>query len=196
MIEDLSKIYDLLYHHVIVLTKVNRAKDCSINFDGTSEKLGKVLEFTGYLKVVDPISKSVILCQIKDEFIVNNALILGHVISSIQVSTMLDAIPTSVVSKIIQEDSSIKFEAHPYFEGRRKNQLLSSEVINRRGDEIIEWLRKKRIPARRDCVDNSIIIADSVRLKSPYESPCDYTNHKNMVVLKRLKNIVDSRPSN
>lgn len=193
MIEDLSKIYDLLYHHVIVSTNVNRTKDCSINFNRTSEESGKVLEFTGYLKVVDPISKSVILCQIENEIIFNNALILGHVISSIQISTMLDAIPTSIVSKIIQEDSLIKFEAHSYFEGSN-HQSVSSEVINRREEEIIEWLRKKRIPAQHDCVDNSIIVADSVRLKPPYDSPCDYTNCKNMVVLKRLKNIVDSRP--
>lgn len=193
MIEDLQRVYDLIYHHVSVSTVVERAKDCSINFPTTLDEPGKFLEFTGYLKVVDPITKSAILCQIEDETIVNNVLILGHVINSIQISSKPDAISASVVSRIIQKDSSIKFEAHPYSKGKADDRLVRSEVITWRQGAIIEWLEKNRIPAKHDSANNCILIADCVRLKPPYQFLSDYVC-PNRIVLKRLKHIVDSRP--
>lgn len=193
MIEDLVRAYDLLYHHVSVLTTVRQTKDCSINYTTISDEPGEFLEFTGYLKVVDPISKSVILCQVEEGTIVNNVLILGHVINTIQISTKPDSIPVSVVSGIIQKDSLTKLKAHPYSKGEAANSLVKSETIDKREEAIIKWLKKNRIPAKYDGVNSCILIADCVKLKPTYQFLSDYIC-PNRIVLKRLKHIVDSRP--
>lgn len=193
MVLDLEKAYKLQYHHVIVSTNVERSKNCSIKFVKTSSEPGEKLEFFGYLKVVDPISKSAILCQIKEETVVDNILILGHVIIDIQLSGELDEIPTDNVSRIVQQASQTKIQTHPYF-ARNTTDRHTSEDLIRRKREIIDWLKRNRIPVEQDCANNAdLLIADSVRLKPPYQYDSDYIC-PTRIVLKRLKHIVDSMP--
>lgn len=191
--EDIAKLH---YKHVEVKTKLRRRPDFSHTFclpisdDQTSE-----LTFSGYLKAVDPISKSTILCKINDEQIIEqNLLILGHHITYVKCTNRDDSIPPTEVERIIETSCRLELSNHPFFNRNSPSEELSGEQLDKRRVEISDWLSRLRIPNRLDEVNGEIIVADTVRIKPPYEFTSDYIC-PTRIVLNRVKQIVDSRAS-
>lgn len=180
----------LIYHHVKVKTKVNKPAEFVSNEFFYSDDRFKNLIYTGYLKALDPITKSAILCIIDNKAVTKNILILGHIIDKIQLSHEENAIPTIEVQQILQADTQLRQAGHPYF--NQKASPITEEEQHKRRDEILSWLAKNRIPAVLDEATDDIIVADSVRIKAPYEDATDYSC-PTRVVLKRIKQIVENR---
>lgn len=187
---------ELLHQHVVVTTTVKikpGSQDVQPEFLKIDNKLldqERKLMYTGYLKALDPITKCTILCSIDRGAISNNILILGNNIDEIRISCTPEVISTTEVERIIKVDTLNRQSKHPYFAQRISS--LTAEELHRRRDDILEWLARNRIPAILNQDGNEIVIADSVKLKAPYESSSDYIC-PTRVVLKRVKQIVDSR---
>lgn len=189
-------VSELLYQHVVVISTVKikaGTQDVHPEFLEVDNKLldhEQNLVYTGYLKTLDPITKCTILCSIECGTVTNNILILGHIIDEIKISCNQETISTSEVEQIIKSDTLKRQSNHPYF--AQKISSLTTEELHRRRVDILEWLARNRIPARLNQDGNEIIIADSVKLKPPYDSSNDYVC-PTRVVLKRIKQIVDNR---
>lgn len=185
---DRKEPIDRQYHHVRVATTVRKASDFdpqkSFPFVVRNQSSDKLV-YVGYLKALDPISKSAILCQIENSEITKNIIILGHCIEEINLSEENDLIPPCDVRRIVELEQSQKFTNHS------SHSLTDQEVKDRR-DEIVGWLRKLRIPANVDAITNEVIVADSVRIRPPYESATNYIC-PTRIVLSRIKRIVESR---
>lgn len=202
---DLEKLQPLLYRPVLIKTTIAKGYDFQNRYfaprDDTNNKFAC---FAGYMKCVDPISGSIILCQINDKNqITKNILILGNNVSDIsaihdkneEVTTRYCDLQVQRIKNIIEKDSNGKLESHPHFSraSRLAALALEPEDLSRRQKEIIEWLRHNRIPCDiSEEQTTDIIVADSVRIRPPYEQDCDYVCPTN-TVLRRLKAIIDSR---
>lgn len=193
---DWSCVSELLYHHVEISTtiKINiKAQEVRMEFLLVDDNLlynEQRLVYTGYLKALDPITKCAILCVIDCDTVTNNILILGQVIEKIELSRKTDTIPVSKVEQTIQRDTLKRQASHPYFAHRKYS--ITKEELQRRRDNILEWLLRNRIPATINENGQEIIIADSVKLKPPYEESNDFIC-PTRVVMKRIKQIVDTR---
>lgn len=191
---DVAKI--LLYCHVDVSTQINRSCDyrstfCSPAQTPSSKQDSKKLVYTGYLKAFDPITKSVILCNIENELVSENILILGRHITTITKSdnSVVNLSPNQV-QEVINSGVSLKLVRHPYL-GLSKSYSDEAE-LSKRCEEIMEWLKKNRIPVERR--DNDLIVAEVVKIKPPYEHATDYIC-PTRTILERLKRIIESRPN-
>lgn len=205
---NLHEAAKLLYNHIDVITTIKRGRDFQSEFlreckisancdDNSDQNKSHELVYTGYMKAIDPLTKSIILCTIEDNQITNNILILGHNIYNIQLSAVNNnpnnVVPPSEVKQIIETDTSAKIANHSFFyrPENTKISLSKDELIERR-DEILDWLKKNRIPVSINKETNEVIIADSVRVRAPYEHESDYIC-PTRIVLKRIKQIIDSR---
>lgn len=190
MTSNLDSISRLLYNHVNVVTTIKRTDDFQCPFASLHNQM---LIYSGYLKVIDPLTKSTILCSIDSQkrIVTNNLFILGHTISEIQLSDIASrtaALDVQDVQHIIETDTATKTLSIPYF----KRVLLDEEELNQRRQEIFDWLKKNRIPVDLNPMNNEIEIAKSVRIRAPYEHESDYIC-PTRIVLSRIKSIVDSR---
>lgn len=189
---DISTISGLLYHHVDVITKHKRRPDFQEDFVDLE---AQSLIYSGYLKAIDPHTKSVVLCRISSDKLVNdNALILGHNICDIKLSNYKsdDAITVEEVEEIIQSDREKRLESHPLFDQR---YVCSKEELDFRRDLILNWLRKNRLPVSCDFDNGDIIVCGRAKIKPPYKNTKDFIC-PTRVVLKRLQHIVNSMPDN
>jgi hypothetical protein len=186
-----EKAKELLFKRVDVETNVKKSKDFSSDF---SSHDGKQLIFTGYLKTVDPISHSVILCQpdTDDKSIAKNILILGQNICDVR--STLDSNPKSLtevdLKALITNEHAIKLGNHPYFYKSAARQNLTEQELIATQAKVISWFKKYRIPIVLDDQSQELIVADCVRIRPPYEHETDYIC-PTRVVLKRIKYIVD-----
>jgi len=194
-----EKAKELLYAHIDVETNIKKSKDFKSEFvpnsnhlEGLSDQDQRELTFTGYLKAIDPISYSVILCQIdpNTRSIVSNILILGRNICDIHQSThSLDQDFLSRADVASYCDNYLSsLNDHPYF--CRSSTSLSGEELHDSQTRIISWLTKYRIPIELDEKTQELIVAESVRIKPPYKHETDFIC-PTRVVLKRIKHIVD-----
>lgn len=197
MVLDLEVIGNLMFKFVTVRTNIRRTKDFESDFsidkpefpNGTNNQT--LLTYSGYLKAFDPITKSAILCSIENNKVINNILILGHSIDQIQLKQ--NDKYCNEARQIIEADSIEKSSQHPYFHRPGVNSITDEELLKRRED-IISWLKKNRIPMEVNQDTSEIIIAESARVRPPYEHEIDYIC-STRIVLTRLKHIIDSRPS-
>uniref|UniRef100_A0A6G1SDS3 AD domain-containing protein n=1 Tax=Aceria tosichella TaxID=561515 RepID=A0A6G1SDS3_9ACAR len=193
-----EKAKELLYTHVNVETNIKKSKDFTSDFLLHSKHLDEStipdkrrLTFTGYLKAIDPISHSVILCQIERETrSINNILILGRNICDIHQSTSdpdQDYLSKEDVANYCDNYVS-SLNNHPYF-CKPSTSLTSQELIESQ-TRIVSWLKKYRIPIELDEKSQELVVAECVRIKPPYKHESDFIC-PTRVVLKRIKNIVD-----
>lgn len=185
----------LMYECVDVLTNIDRARDfdCPFaprNYLKAQDEGREKLVYSGYLKAIDPITKSVILCNLKDKALCQNILILGrHIVDITKSDYSIDSLATEEVQTIIQNDSSRRLKDHPFH--RKEHPSLTEAELSDRCDEIMRWLSKNRIPAGRCGKD--IVVAETVRIKPPYEHVTDYIC-PTRIILDRLKRIIELRP--
>lgn len=167
-------IAQLLYHQVHITTTADSPN------------------FVGYLKAFDPISRSVIVCKVEDSEVIENVIILGQHIIRVELINPEDSILACEVQKVVESDTLRRLSKVPFLRLNTSCSLLSKEELEHRRNDIQAWLIKNRIPVKVDSSSGDIIIADSVRVRSPYENTTDYTCPSG-TVLKRFKHIVDSR---
>lgn len=193
---NLASISELLYKNVEVITTIKmniKSEDprpAFLHIKNDLSVVEKRLVYKGYLKAFDPISKSTILCSIDKETVINNILIIGQIIDEINLALEPGAISPSKVEQVVQADTLRRQTGHPFFIHR--TSIITKEELLERRDEILKWLGKNRIPAKMNQDELEIIIADSVKLRPPYENSTDYIC-PTRVVLKRIKQIVDNR---
>lgn len=196
--ESTIKESNLIYHHVNIITKLKKSSHFKSDFLDYSDcdnnhGVQQNLVFSGYLKTIDPISRSVILAIIDttNNTVKSNILILGQNIDTISKSSGDSLIPKKVET-IFKLDNLNKLASHPYYKrDTTKYQLTDEELVDLQ-NEIISWLKKNRIPVEFDQLTNNIIVNDIVRIKAPYEHITDYIC-PTRIVLKRIKHIIDSR---
>lgn len=194
----LVKIYKLHYHNVEVLTDLKKSSEftsdfCIPNSSDSKRTSNQILVYAGYLKAIDPITKSIILTAIDEASnrVLKNILILGqHVVSVHEVETN---VPVTKVKYILEQDSQEKVKSHPFYQRETEIDLLSPDQLKSRQEEILNWLKLNRIPTVLDELSNDLIIADSVKIRPPYQHVSDYIC-PTQVVLKRIKHIIDQRP--
>lgn len=195
---DIDEISNLLYHLVEVTLTVKISGQHKSLFVAPSTTLGiekdcdPKLIYRGYLKAYDPVSKSVILCLIQDGLMLENMMVLGYYIDKLRISGQPSALSPQDVQNIIEQNLSSKYTHNSKSVHDGLSQSNQDPGLVERSDRTLQWLLKNRIPARLEPSDGSIIIADSVRLKSPYKSSSDYVC-PNRIVLKRIKRIVESQ---
>lgn len=202
---DYGKSVKLLHHHVIVKTTVKRGPDFISPFAlsnqqaNNNKNTSETLQFAGYLKVLDPISNSAILCLIDDDYhIKENLLILGQNIDLIEPSqSSQETLSVARVRDIIETDSAKKLSSLPFFQRlNNKDELnINKEEISKKGREIADWLSANRIPHQLNADTFEIIIGEMARLRPPYEHESNYIC-PTRIMLKRIMHIVDSRPTN
>ena len=185
----------LLFHHVDVVTNIKRARDFGVSDFVPPYEQQEPLTYSGYLKVIDPISKSVILAKTDGISVTGNVLILGQNICDILQSewgrkTHIDPL---TVERILENDSQIKIATHPYFHRPQTRDNLSPEELQKIQKSIMDWFKKYFIPIELNSVTQELIVAESVRIRPPYEHESDYIS-PTRVALKRIKYLVDSRP--
>lgn len=196
MIIDLQIVEKLLYNHVNVATSVSKGRDRTSSF--LIEDANKELTFSGYLKVYDPISGSIVLCHISEGKVAKNILILGCNISAInQTPESASHLQPIDVRRIIELDRQAKVAHHPYFQ-RSHSLEEQSTIHNHRNieklrDEIVGWLRENRLTVTTHEPSNDIIVADRIRIRPPYKHESDFVCPTN-IVLKRIQHIINSRP--
>lgn len=180
----------LLYTNVKVITKLRQSFESRSPFLVKAD-VGDELAYSGFLKAYDPLTKSVILCHIKNDIVTENIIILGHTIESVVSHDQIDQdqiLHPSKTEKILIEDILNKCRNNSELESTK----LSNEDIRRRRSEIVEWLTKNRIPVKIEDTSSDILIVDDIRVQSPYENISDY-KCPTRIILKRIKNIIDSR---
>lgn len=193
--KDTKDISPLMYNYVNILTNINRARDfdCPFaqqDFTRTQDEGQQRLIYSGYLKAFDPITKSVILCNLKNKAVCQNILILGrHIVNITKSEDSINNLPTEQIQSIIQDDSTRRLKNHPFH--RKEDSDLTEAQLSDRCDEIIKWLEKNRIPAER--CGNDIVVAGTVRIRPPYEHVTDYIC-PTRTILDRLKRIIGLRP--
>lgn len=199
---DFIKSIELLYTRVDVVTSIKKTRDFESPFLQTSQDKNKPednnlihnqLVYTGYLKVIDPITTSTILCSIEETNVTNNILILGNNICDIRPSPKCDnlvELNSLEVRKIIELDSERKLSNHPYFYRPQSKSSLTPEETARRGEKILAWLKENLIPAKINEDTNEIVIAESARIRPPYEHESDYIC-PTRIVYKRIKRIIE-----
>lgn len=189
----------LLYEHVVVITTIKRTPE----FDFASAHFYRIhrrhqdefLAFVGHLKVVDPVSESIILCHISaDRKITKNILILSHSIDRIELSVeKICDIPKSEVRDIIQAENAKKIASSPFFERVKNEDVANCEEIIQKIQDIVDWLTASRIPHEVNCDTSEIIIGDVARIRPPYDHESNYVC-PTRTMLKRVMYIVNSRP--
>lgn len=184
---NMDEISKQLYRNVVVTLRVDRTREYKSEF--LSHVTTNNLAYSGYLKAFDPITKSVILCSIKDSKVDKNILIIGHNIESIRVSNE-DLLPLNVVEQIIVDNRNEQLNKQADLFS--KTDRLSAGQLEERRLEILSWLEQNRIPAVSEPSTNDIIIGDCVRIKSPYENAADYVC-PTRVILKRIMKLLESR---
>lgn len=191
----MDEIYKLHYHYVKVSTNIKRSSEFKSNFSPSidCDIETSLLIYTGYLKVIDPISKSIILSliDIPNGIVMNNILILGQHVR--EVTKLEDNGNHELVRDILERDSCEKVANHPYYKRNSSRLVLSKGELKLRQDEILSWLKLNRIPSKLDASSEDLVIADSVRIKPPFEHKSDYICPTG-VILKRVKHLIDSRP--
>lgn len=194
-----EKAKQLLYQLVVVETDVRQTKDFASSFlaDGNIEQIstkdGKLnLAFNGYLKTIDPISHSVILCHLTGESIVDSLLILGRNIRDIRLSKILNRNSLTVCDfeQLVERDQQAKLRNHPYFCKPPTNQPLDPEELTLSQARIINWFNKYRVPIKLIEDTQELLVADCVRIKPPYLHESDYIC-PTRVILRRIKYMVD-----
>lgn len=184
------------FQHVRVITTIRRSHDYESGFcdkTGSQEERDEdsnLLTYAGYLKAIDPITKSVVLCKIDSEEVTGNILILGHNVARVTPSLTAQIAEKDLVQRIVEEDTKKKLSQHPYFRDKSDDKLDPLEVLERQSS-ILKWMERNRIPASVDKVRDEIIIAGDVRIRPPYERESDYICPTRLI-LKRVKSIVDS----
>lgn len=184
----------LLYHHVTVKTIVKRASDFESEFIHQNYKdANEHLIFAGYLKVIDPISRSVILCLIESERIINNLLVLGQNIHLIEHSQDPDTVASAEVQAIIQADSARRLSSLPFFAKSKNRTAADTKETVEKSEVLSQWLSANRIPheIRPDTLE--IVVGGVARIRPPYEHESDYIC-PTRIMLKRIMHIVNSRP--
>lgn len=179
----------LLYTSVKVITKLQRSDNLKSSFLCELDVQNKLI-YCGYLKAYDPLTKSIILCHIKNDKVTDNILILSHAVDTI-ISNESDkdqGLDHTRVEAIIISDLANKCK----YNLERKTVELSDEDSVKKASDIIDWLSKNRIPAHVEEGSNEIIIADDIRVLSPYKDIQDY-KCPTRIILKRIKTIIDSR---
>lgn len=183
--------YDHLNCLVEITLTLNRCDKYKSIFLRPSSRCSDLI-YVGYLKALDPLTKSVILCSIKDNIVVDNLLVPGQNIRTIS-KTNLDsgevALSRDIVSKILAEDTNKKLKECPYYRSNIIESHKQELNVLKRGEDIVSWLTKNRIEAKIDKDTRAIIIANSVRLDYPYMNDSDYTC-PTRIVLKRLQKII------
>lgn len=179
----------LLYTNVKVKTKLKRPHVFNNPFLCNTDDIS-TLVYSGYLKAYDPLTNSTILCHIVGGNVTENVIILGHTIDSVThyVDSTNPSINRSEVETIVIQDTLNRCKNNPYYSD--KNSTITEANI--RGDEIVNWLNKNRIPAYIEESSKDIVISDSIRLQQPYEHISDY-RCPTRIILKRIKTIIDSR---
>lgn len=180
----------LLFHHVDVITNVKEGEKLESRFLIHSKE--RVLIYSGYLKTIDPISSSVILCLIESGKIVEQVIVLGRIVDDVIISEKNNVLQPGDVEQIIKQDTVKRVKNSTFYSQNKTPVPITLEEIQQRRDSIMEWLTKNRIPAKVDILSNEIIVAGKVRLKAPYQYSSDYVC-PTRVILKRIKDIVDSR---
>lgn len=184
-----------MFHHVDITTNIDRAQDfdCPFAPKNRLESRGgrnTKLVYSGYLKAFDPITKSVILCNLQGKALCQNIIILGrHIVSITKSDNSTDSLPVEEIQSIIEKDSSHRLVNHPFH--RKGTSSLTEAELSDRCDEIIKWLIKNRIPAER--CGNDILVAETVKIRPPYEYVTDYVC-PTRTILDRLKRIIGMRP--
>lgn len=185
---DLDGAKKLLYHFVHTHTNIRRTKDFTSQF--ASDAAGGNLILTGYLKTIDPISHSVILCLIDEQtgLVSDNILILGQNISDIKLADNGNKIDCKRVKDFIDIDSHEKLKHHPYFQRPTKPTLTRQELSLLQG-RIIEWFTKWRVPIELN-EETQELVVKSVRIRPPYEHEADYVA-PSRILLRGIKHMVD-----
>lgn len=199
MVVDLETVKNLLYRHVEVVTNVRKSQDLVSKFTPQQNNDDRLLTYSGYLKSFDPITNSSILCLIEYDVVMNNILVLGTHIIDIRLSANCDAIYLSPIEvcHIIEHDSLTKVARHSYFQRSPSSDaieiLANKDLLTKRHNEIIAWLKENRVPADLNYETDEIIVAGCARIKPPYEKDSDYIC-PTAIVLRRLKCLIESRP--
>jgi len=190
-------ITTLIFCHVDIITNVKVGREFTSEFSRSLP--GETLVYSGYLKTFDPITGSVVLSLVQDEKIVANTLILGDTVSDIVESTDKDPYDYSpdVIEKIFEANNK-RLAEHPFFKRSECTQQKfddqsNNDMVELR-DEITAWLKENRIPVESDERTHVITVGGCVKIREPYEHESDYVC-PTQVVLKRLKYLVDSRPT-
>lgn len=183
----------LLYCYVDVRTHIERSHGYKSTFCNRIPNLPneqeKNLIYTGFLKAFDPLTKSVILCNIEESTLTDNILILGrHIVSIAKSSIETPKFTRDEVQSVINSATSLSSAEYPYLQCSNLDETELSEKC----DKIVEWLKKNRIPVERR--GNNIVVAENVKIKPPYEHATDYIC-PTRTILERLKRIVESRPT-
>lgn len=202
-----DKAKRLLYQYVDVQTNIKKDSNFQSEFiiplglelrncdDNLTDV--KQLIYSGYLKAIDPLSKSTILCLVNSDNlnITSNLLILGHTISDIRCSAYIkpDNVDPGAIQELIESDSQVKLAKHPYFYRPETEHTLSQDELIGIQKSIIAWLEKYRIPVELNENNAELVVANSVRVKPPYNHESDYIC-PTRIVLQRVKRIIDSRP--
>lgn len=166
MISDYNSIAKQQYHHVRVISKYQASH-------------------TGYLKVVDPISMSMILCDIEDSKVTKNILVLGHGIIGVERTNIPNSLKPDEVAILVEADGRDRLGTNPFFAEKYKDHNLTEEKLRARRDRIENWFKASRIPIEVHPVSNEIIVATTVRIRPPYDSPKDYVGSTSTIT-KRI----------
>lgn len=179
------------YSYVTVRTRIKKRADSSSLFilqDGDSDNL--YLSYRGYLKALDPVTRTVVLCYIKDEEVVETVFIFGHNIISVECECdEKNLIPPHIVKRTIEDQSKKLLVACPFFLNLDASSNLTEEDLKQRKDKIISCIKANRIPVALDRLDETIVIADSVKIKPPYAHDSNFICPTRLI-LKRIKAIV------
>lgn len=196
----ISKATSAIYQKVIVVTNIKKGHESGLNSMPEAVKSfidpsPGLLTYEGYLKAVDPLSASIILCSIDDrtKSISHNVLILSHVITDIIPRHGTSKIEASVVEEIVERERSSALAGHPYFHRTGVKQTVTDEELRCIQESITSLFQRYRVPIRLEKSNQELIIADSVRVKPPYNHESDYIC-PTRVILQRIKHMVDSRP--
>lgn len=192
MVLDYDSVLKQQYKYVDVVTTLNPVPKIKLKFQN---KQYDKLVYSGYLSVVDPVSKSVILCSIDDKrSITQSILVIGNIIDQVIESKDGQLIFRDEVGAIIERDRSQKVQLHPYYRRNEDACELTREEIIERRNEIVDWLRKNRLEVELDSSDDTIIVLDKlVRIKAPYSHSSSYVC-PTRVILNRVQHIINSRP--
>uniref|UniRef100_A0A6M2CZI6 Protein ovary overexpressed n=1 Tax=Rhipicephalus microplus TaxID=6941 RepID=A0A6M2CZI6_RHIMP len=132
----------------------------------------------GYVKTVDPISKSVVLVLFEDGKAKVLHVIMGHAVKSVTVVT--DASPAE------------KEQIETLFMLTQKE--LSAEELRQRKENVRSWMCVNRIPiAEATKEPGTLVIAGSVRLLPPYGP--DDLQCTNSLVLGKIHRMISLMPS-
>lgn len=186
-------IIDLMFSHVTVETLVKRSNDFTSDFSSGNADSEETLCYNGHLKAADPISGSVVLCDIDRETnrVIKSIMIIGNVIDNVKPSSQI-CIPKEIVLRAIELERQCLARA-PYF--RKNLQDLTRDQIIERRDEIMSWLQSCFVHVEHDDSTNEISISSTkIRVRPPYERDSDYIC-PTRIVLQRFKGLIDSRPN-